>query len=226
MLQQTQVSRVIPKFEAFMQQFPTVQSLAQAELGEVLIVWSGLGYNRRAKFLWQAAQRISHEHADQFPKVLTELVKLPGIGNNTAGAIVAYAFNQPVVFIETNIRSVYIHHFFTDQEEVTDKQLIPLIELTLNMLSVREWYWALMDYGSNLKMSIGNAAVRSKTYSKQSAFHGSKRQIRGQVLKQLAQSAATFEELQFLITDGRLEEVLADLMSEKLIKIDANGYCL
>ena len=103
MLQQTQVGRVIPKFQAFMKQFPTVQALASAPLSDVLQAWSGLGYNRRAKFLWQAAQQVVTDYAGVMPKTLEDLVRLPGIGKNTAGAIMAYAYDQPVYFIETNI---------------------------------------------------------------------------------------------------------------------------
>ncbi|HET9174252.1 MAG TPA: hypothetical protein VFN56_03145, partial [Candidatus Saccharimonadales bacterium] len=104
MLQQTQVSRVLGKYQEFLAQFPTVAALANADLGAVLRVWSGLGYNRRAKFLWQTAQLVLSSSSQQFPRSLPELVALPGIGANTAGAILAYAFNEPAVFVETNIR--------------------------------------------------------------------------------------------------------------------------
>ena len=183
MLQQTQVQRVIPKYAEFLQKFPTLQDLAAAELGAVLTAWSGLGYNRRAKFLWQSAQRVVDEYNGVFPQTTAELVNLPGIGKNTAGAIQAYAFNHPVVFIETNIRSVYIHHFFADKTDVSDTDILQLVAATVDSEHPREWYWALMDYGSHLKKSVGNTSKQSKTYMKQSAFHGSKRQIRGQVIK-------------------------------------------
>src|SRR6266550_351214 len=114
MLQQTQVNRVLPKFQEFMLRFPTVISLADAPLAEVLRVWSGLGYNRRAKFLHAAAQVVVEKYGGVIPATFTELVTLPGVGKNTAGAVLAYAYNQPVVFIETNIRSVFFHHFFAD----------------------------------------------------------------------------------------------------------------
>lgn len=111
MLQQTQVERVIPKFEAFIDKFPSTKELAKASLADVLTMWSGLGYNRRAKFLHEAAQMIENEFGGTFPDALQELVKLPGVGVNTAGAIVAYSFNQPVSFIETNVRTVYFYQF-------------------------------------------------------------------------------------------------------------------
>jgi A/G-specific adenine glycosylase len=146
MLQQTQVARVIPKYQSFLEQFPDVQSLAMADLSDVLRVWQGLGYNRRAKFLWQAAGAI--DVLGNFPTTYEELVKLPGIGSNTAGAILAYACNQPVVFVETNVRTVYIHHFFADRIDIHDREILSLVGQTLDREHPREFYWAVMDYGS------------------------------------------------------------------------------
>lgn len=155
MLQQTQVSRVIPKYHEFLRQFPNVQSLAAARLGDVLRAWSGLGYNRRAKYLWQAAQAIADDFGGKFPDSRDQLVQLPGIGANTAGAILAYAFNQPTVFVETNIRTVYLHHFFADTEAISDVQIRKLLEQTLDHEQPREFYWALMDYGASLGAAGG-----------------------------------------------------------------------
>jgi A/G-specific adenine glycosylase len=222
MLQQTQVTRVMPKYQLFLQRFPDTQTLAGAKLGEVLQIWSGLGYNRRAKFLHQAAQAIVSEHNSAFPKTLNTLTKLPGIGKNTAGAILAYAFNQPVVFVETNIRTVYIHHFFDGHDKVSDTEILELVAATLDKASPREFYWALMDYGTHLKASQGNIARRSSHYSKQSVFQGSKRQIRGRVLKLLTEQDLTEAELQTIIGDGRLEEVLQSLLTERLITKSVN----
>lgn len=222
MLQQTQVQRVIPKYIEFLDVFPNVQILAQASLGDVLRLWSGLGYNRRAKFLWQAAQIVVKEYGGIFPKDQTELTRLPGVGANTAGAICAYAYDQPVVFIETNIRTVFIHHFFNDRTDVHDSELRPLLEQVLKEaqaqgLSPREWYWALMDYGTQLKATVGNASRASKHYAKQSAFAGSNRQVRGKVLRELADSAKTMKQLLEDIGDERLPLVLEDLLREGLI---------
>ncbi|HET6924943.1 MAG TPA: hypothetical protein VFH39_03895 [Candidatus Saccharimonadales bacterium] len=223
MLQQTQVTRAIPKYHQFLESFPNVEALAAASLGDVLVVWSGLGYNRRAKFLWQAAQTLVREYGGVFPRTVDELIRLPGIGRNTAGAVLAYAFNQPVVFIETNIRSVYIHHFFADADVVADKELQPLIGATLDTGAPREFYWAVMDYGSYLKRSAGNHTRRSRHYVRQSKFKGSNRQIRGQVIRLLAQRHMSAAELAELISDDRLEAVLATLMSEGLI-VQSKGY--
>lgn len=236
MLQQTQVGRVIPKFEAFIAQFPTVTALADASLAEVLTAWSGLGYNRRAKFLWQLAGMVRDRHAGVFPRTLPELVALPGIGPNTAGAIMAYAFNQPVVYIETNIRTVYIHHFFADEPKVPDALIAACVGQTLPLstsdddaqsgLTYREWYWALMDYGTHLKQTVGNAARTSAQYVRQSKFEGSRRQIRGQVVRLLTTRSYTLEDLSQIIADERLQSVLADLVQEGFVSVHGNQYSL
>lgn len=210
MLQQTQVGRVIPKYTDFLVQFPTVQMLATAELGEVLRAWQGLGYNRRAKYLWLAARQIA---AEGWPDDLTEL---PGVGVNTAGAIRAYAFNDPVVFIETNIRTVYIHHFAYNEQAVTDSSIRQLLAQTLDSEQPRDFYWALMDYGSFLKTQVRNLA-QSKHYKRQSAFQGSRRQIRGLVIRKLSSQPLTHDNLRQIADDERLPGVLEDLLKEGLI---------
>ncbi len=226
MLQQTQVGRVIPKYELFIRTFPDTKSLACAKLADVLALWSGLGYNRRAKFLHQAAQKTMADFDGALPKTISELVTLPGIGKNTAGAIMAYAYNQPVVFIETNIRTVLLHHYFADKHNVSDKQLEET--LTTIMKSVdnpREFYWAMMDYGTHLK-TIEKNIHRSKHYTKQSKFAGSKRQIRGQIIKLLVAGSQTRESLQSHIDDERCAAVLEDLLSEQLIVRKNSRYSL
>jgi A/G-specific adenine glycosylase len=227
MLQQTQVPRVIPKFEAFIQAFPTFERLGAAELGEVLRQWSGLGYNRRAKFLWQAAGSIASEYHGKLPRTVEELAQFPGIGKHTAGAILAYSFNQPVVFIETNIRTVFLYHFFLDADGVADRELEPYIYETLpEMALTREWYWALMDYGSYLKKQVGNVSRASNSYTKQSRFEGSARQIRGQVLRLLADKPMAAADLQQAIADERLLTILQQLVAEQLIHESDKRYSL
>lgn len=226
MLQQTQVPRVIPKFTAFIKQFPTIQSLAAASLADVLMLWSGLGYNRRAKFLWQLAQQVVTEYNGEVPRDAAKLVQLPGIGKNTAAAILAYSFNTPVVFIETNIRTVFLHHFFHDRDGVSDAELMPLVESALDTKNPREWYWALMDYGTFVKQSTPNPSRRSKHFTKQSVFAGSKRKVRGEVLKLLTESKLTKVQFEKQITDERLATVLVDLESEGLIEKIGQTYCL
>jgi A/G-specific adenine glycosylase len=226
MLQQTQVGRVIPKYHQFLEQFPTVQDLAIASMGDVLRAWTGLGYNRRAKFLWQTARQVVQEYGGVFPQQLEALVQLPGIGRNTAGAILAYAYNQPVVFVETNIRTVFIHHFFRDQSDVTDKIILELVAETLDREHPREWYWALMDYGAYLKQLVGNLSRLSQTYTKQSTFQGSKRQIRGKILQQLSTGPHSLIKLQQQIPDARLLAVLAELIDEQLVQRRGKTYYL
>jgi A/G-specific adenine glycosylase len=225
MLQQTQVARVIPKYHAFLTRFADESALARADLGEVLQEWQGLGYNRRAKFLWQAAQNVASQGT--FPDTVSGLVALPGIGVNTAGAIMAYAYNQPVVFIETNVRTVYIHHFFADETDVSDKAITQLVQQTVDHDNPREFYWALMDYGSNLKATVGNLNKVSRHYAKQSKFEGSRRQVRGKIIRILSDKAYSSEELKQAVNDVRYDEVVAALLDEGMIRRRTNGqYCL
>lgn len=226
MLQQTQVPRVIPKYQAFLQQFPDWQALAAAPLGDVLLAWSGLGYNRRAKFLWQAAQQVAGRYGGQLPQTIAELKELPGIGTNTAGAIVAYAFNWPVGFVETNIRTVFIHHFFSGRQDIHDHEILEAIQRTLPTENIREWYWALMDYGSFLKQTVGNLNKLSKNYAKQPAFQGSRRQLRGQILRLLGTGPQSTEQLAELLADERLGSVLSDLTQEMMIRKVGDTYTL
>jgi len=234
MLQQTQVARVIPKYQQFLTLFPSVEVLAEAPLAEVLKAWSGLGYNRRAKFLWQAAQYVRDQFQGVFPQTVGELVQLPGVGKNTAGAIAAYAFDRPVTYVETNIRTVIIHHFFVDQDEVADKEIESLLATIIDDIAregqpdhtPRTWYWALMDYGTFLKQTVGNVSKRSKTYAKQSKFEGSLRQIRGHVLRLLADAPLTDRQIATKITDERLPLVLAALCQESIISLKEGRYHL
>ena len=226
MLQQTQVARVTEKFPQFLGLFPDLQALADAPLADVLEAWSGLGYNRRAKFLWQAAQMITTDFQTTFPSTIEELVTLPGVGRNTAGAIMVYAFNQPVAFIETNIRTAVIHHFFEDKQNISDAGITQIIIATLPKEQPRQWYWALMDYGAFLKQSVGNLNKQSKSYSKQSRFTGSLRQLRGQVLRLLMKDALTTKQLSNQVSDERLPQVLVELEKEALISFDGRRYRL
>lgn len=192
MLQQTQTLRVLPKYEAWLNQFPTAESLASASLSEVLAAWSGLGYNRRARFLQQSCQTVCTEYNGIFPKTAEELERLPGIGPYTARAVAAFAFNSPEVFVETNIRSVFIFFFFKHAvEKVSDKEILPLVDETLYKENPRIWYYALMDYGAELKKKVKNPSRKSAGYAKQSKFEGSLRQARGAVLRQLTKNKAS-----------------------------------
>lgn len=225
MLQQTQAGRVVGKYQEFLKVFPTVRSLASAPLQQVLLHWSGLGYNRRARFLQQMAQAVVVEHKGIFPKTFDELLQLPGVGHYTAGAISAFAYNTPVAIIETNIRTVYLHHYpevlreSKDMFKVSDKELLPLIEATIDQKNPRLWYWALMDYGSFLKTQGVRIHRNSSHYKKQSTFKGSLREVRGRIIKTLTTQSATVEQLQKITAfdKERIAEAVAILTQEGLI---------
>lgn len=188
MLQQTQVDRVTRKYPAFIAAFPDFASLADAPLADVLAAWQGMGYNRRAISLQKCARRVVEEYNGTLPKDPEILATFPGIGRATAASICAFAFNMPVVFIETNIRRVFIHFFFQEKSPVRDAEIIPLVENALYRKDPRTWYWALMDLGSVLKKKIPNPNRRSTQYVRQSAFEGSDREIRGKIIKMLLES--------------------------------------
>ncbi len=163
--------------------------MAQAPLPKLLSLWSGLGYNRRALALKALAQKVMEEHRGRLPSEREQLLALPGIGRYTAGAVMAFAFNKPVVFMDTNIRRVYIHEFFQDKEGIHDDELIPFVERTLDPADPRKWYNALMDYGTMLKQQHANPNRRSAHYTRQSPFENSNRQVRGRILKVLVADA-------------------------------------
>lgn len=223
MLQQTQVDRVIPKFSEFITRFPTIEALAGASLSDVLIVWSGLGYNRRAKYLHEAAQKIVADFCGTIPEELNQLITLPGVGPNTAGAILAYSFNQPVPFIETNIRTVYFHHFFADQQSVSDKELRDIIAKTVDHEHPREWYWVLMDYGAFLKKQGAGRLNQAAGYRKQAPLKGSVREVRGMILKALRAGEVSRRDLAAAMpADDRFVQALDVLLSEGLIDQTSN----
>ncbi len=190
MLQQTQVERVALKYDPFIQTFPDVWSLARAPLRDIMAAWQGLGYNRRALALQRIARRLVTDFDGRLPVEVETLRTFPGIGEATAGALAAFAFNQPVVFIETNIRRVFLHCFFPGQTGVRDREILPLVEQTLDRLQPRSWYYALMDYGTMLKRAAPNPNRRSAHHQRQAPFADSDRQIRGLILKALLGSPA------------------------------------
>jgi A/G-specific adenine glycosylase len=237
MLQQTQVERVVPKYRAFLKEFPTARRLAAAPLRDVLHVWQGLGYNRRAKFLWQTAQQVMNDWKGKWPMDESGLRSLPGIGLYTASAVMAFAHNHPTVLIETNVRQVFLHHFFKNKREVPDTDILKLVEKTLLRENPREWYWALMDYGAHLKKEYGNINHTSKHYSKQSTFKGSDRQIRGAIIKVLTrvQTPLTKKRLHDLLIEAeprlaqvapRVAKQLAELQEEGFVTYAARKYQL
>lgn len=226
MLQQTQTYRVEPKYNAFIAALPTVHDLAQAELRTVLSLWQGLGYNRRGKFLHDMAKIVVQQHNGIIPDSPEMLAQLPGIGKATAGSISAFAFNKPTVFIETNIRTVFIHYFFQEKNNVHDKELMPLIAAIVDQQNPREWYYALMDYGVHLKKQLPNPSRKSKHHVTQSKFEGSDRQIRGTIIRALTQQARM--ERTVLVESisrdtERTERILEQLIAEQLVIAEQNN---
>ncbi|MDR2468001.1 MAG: A/G-specific adenine glycosylase [Spirochaetaceae bacterium] len=185
MLQQTQIERVIPYWERWMTQWPDARALSSAALEEALRMWSGLGYNRRGRALWECSRQICEKYSGEVPRTPEELITLPGIGPYSSGAIACFAWNYPAIFIETNIRAALIGFFFAGKETVHDNELIPLLEAALDWENPRLWYWALMDYGSALKKTTPNPNRRSAHYARQSRFEGSFRQLRSALLREL-----------------------------------------
>lgn len=224
MLQQTQVPRVIPKYASFLAAFPTIDDLAEAPLSAVLTQWQGLGYNRRAKYLHEAAKQLATIHTDWSYE---QLVACKGIGPNTAAAVSVYTYDTPLLFIETNVRSVLLHHLFPDHDSVRDRELLEALDELLDREHPREFYWALMDYGTFLKQTAGNAARRSHHYKKQSTFKGSNRQLRGMIIRKLAAGPVDVATLQKEAGgDVRLGAVLEGLIGEGLIVRKGTTYQL
>jgi len=224
MLQQTQVERVIPYYKDWLRKFPTEKALAKASLAEVLRAWQGLGYNRRAKNLQEAAKEVAK--LGKFPE---DLESLRGVGPYTARAVRAFAHNEDVVFIETNIRTVVTHHFFSIKEKVEDKEILSILEKALPKGKSREWHGALMDYGSFLKRSGIRINSKAKAYKKQEPFEGSRRQVRGAIVKALTRGPRTTAFLVEILGPKRRGSVraqLASLTKEGLIELRQGKFRL
>lgn len=228
MLQQTQTDRVRSKYDEFLTAYPAIEDLAHTPLPDLLARWKGLGYNRRALALKRTAQDITKNHNGSVPNDFASLIRLPGIGAYTANAILTFAYRQPRVFIETNIRRVFLHLFFPTTSDVRDTELLPLIEWTLDTENPREWYYALMDYGSSLKRHVPNPNRRSKHYTRQARFEGSNRQARGRILSLLIEKSPRQAE-DFLHTGHpktQITQCLAALTAEGFIIEENGAYAL
>jgi len=241
MLQQTQVARVVPYYLRWFLKFGTKEVLANASLAEVLILWQGLGYNKRAKALWETAKIICNERGGVIPTTRIELLKLPGIGRYTAGAICVFAYNQKEVLVETNIRTVVIYHFFTEisrsskktqgasSEKIGDEAIETILKEVQPHKNFREWNWALMDYGAYLKREGNRTNELVKGYAKQSAFKGSSREVRGAIIRALSKVPCTKETLKRQFKKERYPQVLFQLQklqAEGLIAIQGKTYKL
>ncbi len=227
MLQQTQVKRVLEFYVEFTRHFPTVENLASASLSSVLRAWQGLGYNRRAKYLHEAAKQIVALHDGEVPRAYEDLRALPGVGDYTAKAVRTFSWNELEIFIETNIRAAFIHHFFSRRSDVKDIELVEVLKCVLPKGNPREWYFALMDYGAYLKKTTGNASRRSAHHIRQKPFKGSDREIRGAILRTLSKKNLSLQELSLLpFEKKRIRIQLAALLHEELITKRGNTYRL
>ncbi len=222
MLQQTQVHRVLPKYTAFMKRFPTLPSLSSASLSSVYSYWQGLGYNRRAKYLRDAAKIIVKEYRGVMPKEKRLLESLPGIGPYTAGAILAFAYGNPGPFVETNLRTAVLYHVFRGKDKVRDEEVLSVLKQLRPRAGSesRNWYAALMDYGAHLKRSGVRLNQKSAHHTKQSKFEGSLRQVRGATLRELRSAKKTeialFETLPY--SKKKIRQALLQLNNEDLIR--------
>jgi A/G-specific adenine glycosylase len=238
MLQQTQVVRVEEYFKNWLKQYPSWKALSEASLRDVLLSWQGLGYNRRGKYLHDIAQIVTCEHKGKLPSDRASLEALPGIGHYTAGSIRAFAFNELDVLLETNIRTVLFYHLYNYQKHslksVSDQELFVLLERliasdTRAKENPRDFYYAMMDYGSHLKQTVGNLNQHSKSYVKQSKFEGSRRQLRATIVRQiLAGEQVSKQELYSKLGKDKIliDELLAELVEEGQIRQHGNIYAV
>jgi A/G-specific adenine glycosylase len=229
MLQQTQVQRVLEKYEPFITNFPDWGSLANAPLRDILRVWHGLGYNRRALALKKTAQTVVTDFDSELPSDPKTLATLPGIGKATAGAICAFAYNLPTAFVETNIRTVFIHFFFRDRDRVSDTEILQLVKQNIDTADPRTWYYALMDYGVMLKQTHRDLNSRSAHYKRQAPFKGSNRQLRGTILRLLTEEGriSQTQVARRLKTDPqRTSACLKQLQAEGFIKKRGRVYTI
>lgn len=229
MLQQTGTGRVLERYPAFIERFPDLKSLSRASVAEVLRAWKGLGYNRRALSLLAAVKIIERDYAGRVPRSPDILLRLPGIGRSTACAILAFAFNEPNAFIETNIRRVFLHFYFSGESNVRDSQILPLVEATMDGENPRDWLLALMDYGAMLFGKAKGLNRKSAHYRRQPAFKGSLRQARGKVLEALLRERRMTErDIAGAIgrTPAEMHGILLRMVEEGFLEKKKRGYAL
>jgi A/G-specific adenine glycosylase len=239
MLQQTQVNRVIIKFEEWLIRFPTVEALAESPVADVLQYWSGLGYNRRALNLKRAAEAIVTEHKGIFPQDEMLLLKLPGIGPYTSRAILCFAFDKQVAVVDTNVKKVILTQILKPKNETVSpfislrdapiQETKPLSEKDFQVIAEQllphghayDWNQALMDYASHVLKK------EKIPIPKQSKFAGSRRQFRGRILKVLLEKkTVALDEIGPMIKDDYtdtdkewLTKLLDELTREGFIEI-------
>jgi A/G-specific adenine glycosylase len=228
MLQQTQTNRVSEKFLEFIEKFPDFKSLASASIDELLSVWQGLGYNRRALALKAIAQKVVNDYDGKIPKDLKSLEALPQIGHNTASSILTFAYNLPTYFIETNIRRVYIYFFFPGRSNIDDKEIMDIVKVSVDEENPREWYYALMDFGVMLKKTHPELNKKSAHYRKQPKFDGSIRQVRGKILKLLLKTPLTTKEItdKLKYDEQKIVKIINTLLKEGFIQKEEDFFSI
>ncbi len=205
------------RYGPFLRRFPSFRALAAASVQEVIGEWKGLGYNRRALALRESARIVATQMHGRLPRTVDELRELPGVGHATACAVLVYSFGIPLAFIETNIRRVFLHFFFSGEEQVTDARILPFVEQAMDRSNPREWYYALMDLGTALATAGDNPNRKSARYRKQAPFEGSLRQLRGRILSVLLEKgSATAAQIEAVLgwRDARFPNALQQLVSE------------
>lgn len=233
MLQQTQVARVLPKYQAFIRVFPSFGALARAPLVRVLKVWQGLGYNRRAYYLRELARAVVAQPGGRLPHGLSELEELPGLGPYTARAVMVLAWNQSAALVETNIRKVLLHEFFPGRRRVAEREIQRVAEQVLDKKRPREWNLSLMDYGAaHFSGPQYNPNRRSAAYAKQPKFAGSRRFVRGRIVALLTaqrslSQAKMFRALKsYHIPRATCVAALDSLVADGLVEVRKAGYRL
>jgi len=236
MLQQTQVTRVVPYYEQWLEQFPDLDALAAAPLEAVLRAWQGLGYNRRAVALKRLSEILAAQaergRAPRLPQERDALLALPGVGPATAAGVRVFAWEYPDVYLETNVRTVFLHELLGDRDGVPDREVAPLVEQAAMAaqeagLSARTWNYALLDYGADLKRSVPNPSRRSAHHTRQSSFEGSRRQKRARLLRCVLDapgvSAAELSD-ELGLTVGEVSGLLEALCQEGFLSTSEDGW--
>jgi len=236
MLQQTYTSRVLPKYREWIQLFPNWRALSVAPFPRVLRAWQGLGYNRRARYLADSARIVVEKYHGRLPKRPEELESFPGVGRYTARAISCFAYGRCEPFIETNIRRVIIHDFFSSSEKgIADEKILAILELLEPRKRKRDWYFALMDYGAGLRGYFPNPNQRGKSYVRQTRFEGSTRYVRAAIVKTLLTKKHLSARglLDILksnplitpyITSGKWKKILATLAKDRILVYNNNQW--
>ena len=240
MLQQTQASRVAPAFRSFLRRFPTVRALAAAPRRDVVKGWSGLGYNRRAVRLSEAARAIVRDHGGRIPRDRTELLALPGVGPYTAAAVASMGFGEPVAVVDTNVRRVVARvHLGIDGHEASVRDVGALADAWLDRVDPATWNQAVMDLGrevcrpkphcqvcplARVCRFRRSGAVADRGPRRQGAFEGSSRQVRGAVVNALRSnpsltSARLAAEVGF--APDRVERAVETLVFDGLLEVRA-----